>query len=259
MIYPEDETIIVNHLCCSKDEAVAKMLGWMRSPVRLKYIKVTSAGIQPDQLEHLHSIEGSILDFLNDQRKFASDSLKALAEEAADTQDEEKKSVLYDLINQHDDAIIEWHTLTSKASVYLDAINTELAKDNHSKLKIDTTHISDSNKVFITLSSLNEWTKSTYAISIYEESELTKPATNSALKEPQRADPLREEIIEILSTMQNPRPAKVMAALKARIGLPGTCVVGDIGYGIKWTNNKNDDVELNMKALTSRLNSLKKL
>lgn len=258
MINPEDETIIVNNRSCTRDEAVAKMLGWMRSPVRLKYIKVTSFGIQPDQLEHLHSIEGSILGFLNDQRQFASDSLRALADEAAVTEDVARKNIIYELINQHDDAIIAWHALTNKASVYLDAVNTELAKGIHSTLKIDDTP-GDKDEPFIMLDSLDKWTKANFGISIREEITTTKHPTNLTSKLPKRADPLREEIIEILSNMQNPRPAKVMAALKARIGKPGSCIVGDIGYGVKWTNNNFEEVELNIKLLTARLNTLKKL
>ncbi len=258
MIKPEDETIIVNNLSCSKDEAVAKMLGWMRNPVRLKYIKVTSLGIQPDQLEHLHSIEGSILDLLNEQREIARNTLLDLAEEAAATQDETQRNPFHDLINQKDSDIVMWQSLINKASYYLNAIDTELAKGNHSTLKIDDTS-GDNDEPFIMLDSLDKWTQANFGISIREEAAITKPLASPAFKTPQRTDDLREEIIEILSTMQNPRPAKVMAALKSRIGVvQGTCVVGDIGYGIKWRNGNFQLVELNMKALRERLRNLKK-
>ncbi len=257
MINPEDETIIVNSISCSKDEAVAKMLGWMRSPVRLKYIKVSSLGIQPDQLEHMHSIEGSILDLLNEQREIARNVLLDLAEEAATTQDDSRRSTLHDLINQKDSDIVMWQSLINKASSYLHAIDTELTKGKNSTLKTEDTSC-DNDEPLIILDSLDKWANANFGITVREEFDVANSAGNSVFKEPQRADPLREEIIEILSNMPNPRPAKVMAALKARIGTPGTCIVGDIGYGVKWTNNKNEEIEFNMKLLTARLKTLRK-
>lgn len=258
MINPEDETIIVNNLSCTKDEAVAKMLGWMRSPVRLKYIKVASTGIQPDQLEHLHSIEGSILDFLNEQRQFARDSLQAIADEAAATEDEDRKNSIYELINQHDAAIMTWQALTVKASTYLNAIDTELAKGKLSTLKIDDT-AGENDEPLIMLDSLDKWAQANFDIAIREDSNINKLPTAPIWKTPKRTNDLREEIIEILSTMENPRPAKVMAALKARVGGEKiTCVVGDIGYGIKWSDGISEH-EFDMKALRQRIRNLKKL
>lgn len=258
MISPEDETIIVNDLSCSKDEAVAKMLGWMRGPVRLKYIKVSSLGIQPDQLEHMHSIEGSILDLLNEQREIARNALLDLAEEAATTQDDSRKDTLHDLINHKDSDIVMWQSLINKASSYLHAIDIELAKGKNSTLKTEDIPC-DNNEPLITLDSLDEWARANFNLTIREVNNIDKLPTAPNWKIPKRTNDLREEIIEILSTMENPRPAKVMAALKARVGGDKiTCVVGDIGYGIKWSDGVTEH-EFDMKALRQRIRNLKKL
>lgn len=256
MINPEDETIIVNNLSCSKDEAVAKMLGWMRSPVRLKYIKVTSLGIQPDQLEHMHSIEDSILDLLNNQREIARSALLELAENAAETQDETQKNALYDLINQKDDEIKTWQKNIDKASSYIYAIDTELGKGNGSTLKIDNTHINDSDETFITLDSLDKWARATYDISIHEEIPKDKIKAQKVIQEPQRSDALRVEIIEILTTMQNPTPAKVMHALRARIGSEFTCILGNDDEGLIWVDNSGKKHVIKNKALGARIRKL---
>lgn len=256
MINPEDETIIVNSLSCSKDVAVAKMLGWMRGPVRLKYIKMASTGIQPDQLEHLHSIEGSILDFLNEQRQFARDSLQAIADEAAATEDVDRKNAIYELINQHDDAIVTWQALTVKASTYLNAIDTELAKGKNSTLKTDDSSI-DNDAPLIMLDSLDKWAKANFGITVREEFDVAESALNSAYKEPQRRDALRIEIEAIVKTMTRPTPSKVMAALRAKVGGFDTCIRGNVGDGLQWENDKGDIKVITIKALSERLKTLR--
>lgn len=256
MIYPEDETIIVNALSCTKDEAVAKMLGWMRSPVRLKYIKVTSLGIQPDQLEHMHSIEGSILDLLNEQREIARNALLDLAEEAAKTQDETHKNALHDLINGKDNDIVVWQERINKASSYLHAIDTELAKGNHSTLRVDNKHINDKDEALIMLDSLDEWTKSNYGISIRDEIPTESQHSQKTIQEPKRSDALRIEIIEILNTMQKPIPAKVMHALRAKIGSEFTCILANDDDGLIWVDNNGKKQVIKIKALGERIRKL---
>lgn len=182
----------------------------------------------------------------------AADKLIA-ADSDINTPEQIKSNIMNELLDCED--------LTKKAVIYKCAINTELAKEKNSALKVDIKQTDYLNDTFITLDSLNTWAKANFEISLYDDTTVIKnmPPANPALKLPKRADPLREEIIEILSNMQNPRPGKVMAALKARIGKPGSCIVGDIGYGVKWTNNNFEEVELNIKLLTARLNTLKKL
>lgn len=256
MINPEDETIIVNALSCTKDEAVAKMLGWMRSPVRLKYIKVSSLGIQPDQLEHMHSIEGSVLDLLNEQREIARNALLDLAEEAATTQDDSQRNTLHDLINQKDSDIVMWQSLINKASSYLHAIDTELTKGKLSTLKVEETP-GDSDAPLIMLDSLDKWAKANFGITVREEFGVAKSAINSAYKEPQRRDALRIEIEAIVKTMTRPTPSKVMAALRAKVGGFDTCIRGNVGDGLQWENDKGDIKVITIKALSERLKTLR--
>lgn len=245
--------VIVNSsTSCDLDEAVAKMLGWLRDPLRIHPDEIDIRNISLAQMPYLPKLFYSLDDHLEMLIEKAGDKLVA-ADSDINTPEQIKSKIMNELLDCED--------FIKKAHIYKCAINTELAKEKSSALKVDAKQTDYQNETFITLDSLNAWAKSNFDISLHDDTSVikNKPQAISAFKTPQRTDDLREEIIEILSTMQNPRPAKVMAALKARIGVVrGTCVVGDIGYGIKWRNGNFQLVELNMKALRERLRNLKK-
>lgn len=243
--------IVDSSTSCDLDEAVAKMLGWLRGPLRIHPDEIDIRNISLAQMPYLPKLYYSLDDHLEMLIEKAADKLEA-ADRDINTPEQIKSKIINELLDCED--------LTKKAVTYKCAINTELAKGKKSALKVDAKQTDYLNETFITLDSLNAWAKANFEISLHDNSSVikNKSAASPACKLPQRADPLREEILEILRNMQNPRPSKVMAALKARIGTPGTCIIGDIGYGVKWINNNLEEVELNMKALGARIRYLKK-
>jgi len=55
-----EEIILNNESSCSKDQAIAKLLGWMRGPIRKKVIRLTEVGnIHPDDLPFVDDFEAS--------------------------------------------------------------------------------------------------------------------------------------------------------------------------------------------------------
>lgn len=247
---PLGNVIVDSDTSCNLEDAVAKMLGWLREPLRIHPDEINIHKFTLGQMPYLPKLYYSLDDHLAILIENAADNLKA-ADNDSDTSEEIKSKTI--------GAFLDCEDLIKKAVAYKSAINTELAKEKKSALKIDIQQTNNLNETYITLDSLCDWAKANYGISIREEFALAKLPTIPAFKEPQRTNDLREEIIEILSTMQNPRPAKVMTALKARIGVvQGTCVVGDIGYGIKWSDGITEH-EFDMKALRQRIRNLKKL
>ena len=254
MIYPEDETVIVKIDSCSKDEAVAKLIGWMRNPKRLKNVKTTPMGLNPEYLEHMPTVfGGSILELINQQREIARNKLLEIVDESIACNDESLKDSFLDSINKQDDVIKNWDETLEKAILYLNAIEKELSKGTYSELQLDEELTQANGNAFITLLSLCDWAKQRFSISILNYASAAKDKSRVTIRRPKKIDLLCEEIIEILETIENPSPAKVMIELKQRVGTRGTCIIGDIGYGIKWGDGIKDTYELDMFALKSRL------
>lgn len=246
---PLGNIIIDSSTSCNLEDAVAKMLGWLQGPIRLHPDEINLQKITLGQMPYLPKLYYTIEEHLEILHENAADNLEAIDKDP-DASDEMKSKAI--------NAFLDCEDLIKKAVAYKAAINSELAKEKKSELKIDSQQANTRDETFITLESLNDWAKENFDISVHDSIPVFKNKSQKTIQQPQRTDYLREEIIEILNTMQNPRPAKVMAALKARIGAPGTCIVGDIGYGIKWSDDRGEH-EFDMKALRQRLRTLKKL
>lgn len=156
MINPVDEVFIDLRTSCTKDEAVAKMLGWMKGNIRPKYIEVTEHGIPAEQLQHLHSLEGSLQDELLEQREAARRKLIEAAESDGDIGE------AYEAVEKCDDLI-------RKAATYLLDIDDEISKGESSDLRIDRQATDSSGIIHITIKSLDQWARQ-YGISIIEAS-----------------------------------------------------------------------------------------
>ena len=258
MIYPEDETVIVKIDSCSKDEAVAKLIGWMRNPKRLKYVKTTQMGIQSDYFEHMPTVYGgSILDLINQQREIARNKLLDIVEESITCKDESLKDSFLDSINTQEDVVKNWDEKLEKANMYLYAIEKELSKGKYSELQLDEELTQANGCAHITLLSLCDWAKERFNIWVLDEALETKDKNRLTIRTPERIDPLCAELMEILKDMDS-RPSKqqVMKVLQQRVGSRGSCVMGDLGYGIKWEKSNLEYGELSMDGLELRLITL---
>jgi hypothetical protein len=156
MINTEDEILIDIRTSCTKDEAAAKMLGWMRGSIRRKFVRVTEQGISADQLPSLHSFEGSLQEHLQELHEAARlEFVRAVEKGAATT-----------AIQAKEERVSECRNLISKAASYLMSIDEELAKDDLSDLKIDRSATTKTGVVHVTLRSLDQWAIKNYGISV---------------------------------------------------------------------------------------------
>ena len=265
MINPEDESVIVNIDSCSKDEAVAKMIGWMRHPKRLKYLKTTQICIHSDYFEHMPTVYGgSILDLIKQQREIARNKLLDIAEESIVCKDESLKDSLLDSINTQDDVIKSWDEKLEKAILYLNAIEKELSKGTYSELQTDEDLTQVNGSVHITLISLCDWAIKNYGITLIAEPNKFIQVSVKPY-EAQRKDALCIEIENILPNIIRLTPSNVMNALKQKIRDPKdsklveSCILGFTSSdGLKW-ENYNDEIKFTtLKALSARLKPYKK-
>jgi hypothetical protein len=157
-IRPEEPIHIDSRDSCTKDEAVAKLLGWMRSPIRRLIIQINEYGsVSADQLETMHSLDGPLLEFLDGQRESARmEFLDTVEGDATLAEIEEKEA-----------AILIWTRRIEDALKYLRDIESELANGN--SLVIDQTATDQTGTRHLTLESLNRWAANTYGISTLAE------------------------------------------------------------------------------------------
>ncbi|WP_430232614.1 hypothetical protein [Nitrosomonas communis] len=171
----ENDVFIDDSTSCTKDEAVAKMLGWMTSFQRKQFINLTEhCAIPSDELPFLHSLEdASLKETLTLQRGAALRDLSdTFLAGAADKVIEEKIK-----------AVSKCNELINKAMQYLSAIDDELAKGKLSALRSDQEATEESGVTHITLGSLDEWAKSKYELSIFESQLSGSKLTESSQEE----------------------------------------------------------------------------
>lgn len=161
MIRPEDEIIVDLSGSCTKDEAVAKLLGWMKGPIRPKIIRMTEHGISEDQLPLLPSMEDPLNVQLQEIREAASQAFIAAAETNATNEELEEK----------ENAVTHVDLLIRKASSYMSDIDEELSKGEDSEIKIDPHAFEQNGITHITLRSLDRWAQQRYGISVLEDQE----------------------------------------------------------------------------------------
>ena len=80
---------------------------------------------------------------------------------------------------------------------------------------------------------------------------------NSVPPRQRRQDALAVELSEILLSSNSHAPTYIMMELKKRIGQKHSCIIGNVGDGIKWMNNAGKEKELNISALSDRIRGWK--
>lgn len=157
---PEDEILVNFATSCTKEEAVARLLGWMQGHIRQKNIRVTEHGISADQLLSLHSLDGSLQEQLIELREAARMEFVKAAETGA----------ALEVIQAKEEAVKEVDNLIEKAGSYFLDIDDELAKGGESDLRIDQSNTESSGVKRITLRSIDRWANKKYGITIPESS-----------------------------------------------------------------------------------------
>lgn len=158
MLTPEDDILIKQETSCSKEEAIAKLLGWMRGTLRRKYVEFTPGWISEDQLPYLYSLQGTVQEHLQDLRtaEYAAYHQAAIIDMEDDIAEEKRQSVA-----RIDGLILD-------AARYLREIESELDSGEASVLKIDHDATESSGVIQITLSSLDRWSHKEFEFSIFE-------------------------------------------------------------------------------------------
>lgn len=153
MIDPTDEAYYDTRLSCTIDEAAAKMIGWMQGSIRKKYIRVTEHGIPAEELPFLHSLDGSLLDQLVEQREAAKQALFVAAE-------------IEDGFYKEYEDVEKFSDLYNNAVHYLSAIKLELAKGELSGLVIDKEATDSTGVTHLFIASVRQWALEKHGITI---------------------------------------------------------------------------------------------
>lgn len=178
MITAADEIFIDFSTSCTRDVAVAKLLGWMQGPIRRKVINVTEDGISEDQLPYLHSMDEPLKDQLLELREAAQQKLYEAFEADDELKTAESKKVFSDAADEVDRLSQKIY----KAAQYFRDIDDELAKGDDSKLRVDKTATKTLSDPYIALSSLDTWAKEQYKLSIFLHDEAS-PTIDSVIEQ----------------------------------------------------------------------------
>lgn len=159
---PEDEVVIDIRTSCTKDEAVAKLLGWLQSPIQKRHVDEEDLANPITILQKELSLSSSLVKILSDLREEArGDFLDAVDSGEPETTWEKSEKI-----------VIEYDDLIKKAHGFMMDIDDELSSE-YSKLKIDQSRTESTGVIHITLRSLDKWARAQYNIGILD-SPLTK-------------------------------------------------------------------------------------
>ncbi len=158
LLNPDDETVPCFDTSCTKDEAVAKMLGWMRGYQRKAFVGLDEYGVLTEDLPHLRQLDETLLHELVTRRSNAKWELLSLFD--ADSEPDESR------IEEKEAALAHWDNEIAKAGDYFAAIDDELAKDGSSRIRIDREKSERAGETHLTLKSLEQWSKDEYGIDI---------------------------------------------------------------------------------------------
>lgn len=161
--YPTENVTLDFRTSCTKEEAAAKLIGWMKGNVRHDYPSdIDEDEITSDNLVYTHSLIYGLQEHLQILRnaewnRYNEAVCAKLPEE---------------VLNQKAYAIAECDELIHKVGEYLCDIDEELEKEyeltGSSALKIDRRITEDSGTLHITIRSLDRWARQKYGISILD-------------------------------------------------------------------------------------------
>lgn len=171
---PEDDIYIDTKTSCSREEVVAKLIGWLQGTRRRPFTEVTKHGISADQLPNMHSFDGSsVMNLLREHRDSAQEEYFASAESGD----------LVETVQAKEMVVIRCDELIDKAQSYFVDIDDEIAKGDVSALRIDKIATELYEIAHYTLKSVDAWTMQTYGISIAKPPK-SKPVENNVSEYP---------------------------------------------------------------------------
>ena len=151
-----EEQIVAPRSTCTKDEAVARLLGWMKGPAYPKNIPFGPFGVPTDQYVNLQFLEGNIQNQLSIYRETARQEWLAANATGVDDSGESVR------------VLLDCYDLAAKAEKYLIEISDEIAKGDASVLRIDRDATSGAQDVHYTLKSVEEWATKALGLSVIQ-------------------------------------------------------------------------------------------
>ncbi|MBK7491507.1 MAG: hypothetical protein IPI17_05415 [Nitrosomonas sp.] len=154
---------------CTKDEAVARMLGWMQGPVYNAEPELTEDNNVPlEYLPYLSSLPNS----LEEQLTYLVGKAKEDLDNARDS------GAGPDVIKQKEATLNQCFEWIDKAGIYLADIVDELAKGEESDLRIDQEATGKSGVIHVTIKSLEKWAFDVHKISTPDSFKSSPSAVN---------------------------------------------------------------------------------
>ena len=212
MINPEDEVLFDERLGCTEEEAVAKLLGWMRGIKRLRYLSVSETGLNPEQFPHMYRLPKPLFEFIREERDMASTYFHnaCLANK-------------FKLASEWDAKVAYWDAVAERAMRYKQRISEELSRLKP-RLITEKSLTTETGKHHITLVSLNYWSRITFGDGILDQQEHDQIDALPALPKRPRIKGLEKEsaILEAIKQLgQDPLalPPRVRgkAGIKAKV------------------------------------------
>lgn len=159
MTNPKARTFVDDRESCTVQEAVAKLIGWMRGKTRLSVIRMNGdGGLIAEDLPFLHSLEGTVQDMLDGQWQAAQRERRRV----------EEGSEAIELVIEKMEALLDVEELMQRAATYLTDIEGEIVQGASSRLTLDASAKAEKGGIHITLKSLEHWALEKYGISIGE-------------------------------------------------------------------------------------------
>lgn len=268
MINLDDEVILNFDESCTKQEAVAKMLGWMRGHRRLKYVELNKfrTGVEAKYLPYINQLMFPVDEQLAALREVAWHELMDVGEAmvaAKESGDDIAYSNLELKCSEKFDALEQCDRDIESAVDYLHAINQEISKGAEF---VDESATKKYGELHINIASFDLWARTRFGKTISDvEPGFSEGVISNANKNPEEAgkklkryDALRPELESILEAMDEPTPSKVMAELRKIAGTPNSCIIAISGDGVKWEHNNGNVAVLNINALAERMKTWKK-
>ena len=136
---------------CDKEDAVAKLLGWLQGPV-CQDLTESEHGYSLQQLKYMDRLEYTLAEHLTDLRTQALWKTDELYQEKASIEEIDKA------INEE----LDIEDLMKRANLLLIEIEDEISKGEFSLLKVDAESTAKNDEMHITLKSLDTWGRKKY-------------------------------------------------------------------------------------------------
>ena len=156
---PLDNHLLDTNTTCNIEEAIAKMLGWLRSPLRLDPQEIRIGNITIEEMPYLHELNHDVDEYLIMFREEAVENFFNIDNDASASEEKKQKAI---------EALSNCDYLIDKAAHYRCALEDELIKESGSRLRIHKVSSESNDQLHITLKSLFDWAYEEFELNIFE-------------------------------------------------------------------------------------------